>query len=169
MLTADQIIDDILRREGSKYTNDPIDRGGPTKFGITLATLSFYRGRSCTAEDVQALTEAEARRIYRDVYVVRPKFDQIKDDALRALVVDWGVNSGPGTAAKALQRAAGVTADGAIGPKTLAAVNAADPRKLHDSVLSQRESFYRRLASEDPSQQRFLSGWLNRCREFELA
>ena len=43
-MTDDDIIDGIIRREGSTYTNDPADPGGPTKYGITLAThhATFY-------------------------------------------------------------------------------------------------------------------------------
>ena len=66
MNTIEQILDDILRREGG-YVNHPADRGGPTNFGITAQTLGSWRklGRPATAAEVQALTEPEARAIYR--------------------------------------------------------------------------------------------------------
>lgn len=165
-MTDEDIISDIIRREGARFTNDPVDRGGPTKYGITLVALSDYRGHPCTPADVACLSEGEAREIYRTQYVKRPKFDQIANANLRALVVDWGVTSHPRTSAKALQRAVGVTADGSIGPITLAAVNSADPRALFGAVLSAREAFYRSIVDRDPTQSRFLNGWLNRCAEF---
>lgn len=165
-MTDEDIISDIIRREGKRFTNDPLDRGGPTKYGITITTLSDYREPPCTPADVACLSEGEAMEIYRAQYIRRPRFDKINDPRLRALVIDWGVNSGPKTAAKALQRAAGVYPDGALGPVSLTAVNGGDASVLFDAVLSAREAFYRSIVSRDPTQSRFLNGWLNRCAEF---
>lgn len=163
------IIDDILRREGSKYTNHPSDRGGPTKWGITQAVLSEVRGKPASEADVAALTEAEARSIYEARYIRQPRFDQIANAALRDLVIDCGVNHGPGRAARWLQDAAGVTADGAIGPKTLTAVNGADPRVMYCKVLAARVRFYGRIIADDPRQAAFAAGWANRAAEFIVA
>ena len=72
---TEAIIDTILRREGwPRYTNRPSDRGGPTKGGITLATLASWRKRPVTATDVAALDEAEVRAIYRARYIEEPGF-----------------------------------------------------------------------------------------------
>ncbi|MBL4872523.1 MAG: peptidoglycan-binding protein, partial [Rhodobacteraceae bacterium] len=38
MLSIDDIVSDILRREG-RYVNDPDDPGGATKFGVTIHTM----------------------------------------------------------------------------------------------------------------------------------
>lgn len=159
-------IGDIIRREGSAYTNHPEDRGGPTRYGVTQATLSAWRKRQVTPDEVAALTEAEARAIYADVFMVQPRFAEILDDRLRGLVVDCGVNHGPKTAAKFLQRAAGVKDDGVIGPATLAAVNGVDPAPLYWRVLAQRVKHYGRLITDDPSQAKFAAGWMNRAAEF---
>ena len=60
-MTVTEIIDDVLEAEGSKYTNDPADPGGPTRWGITLKTLRRWRqsggrrgGHQVTAADVRA-------------------------------------------------------------------------------------------------------------------
>ena len=70
MNPIDTILDEIIRREGG-YVNHPADRGGPTNFGITAQTLGSWRklGRPATAAEVQALTETEARAIYRQQYI----------------------------------------------------------------------------------------------------
>ena len=53
----DDLITEIMKAEGwDKYTNDPADRGGPTKWGITLKAWSEYHGLDLTAEDIQAIT-----------------------------------------------------------------------------------------------------------------
>ena len=54
----DEIIDDILRREGG-YVDHPLDRGGPTNFGITQITLDALG----VPRSVRDLTIEEARRI----------------------------------------------------------------------------------------------------------
>lgn len=164
-MKTEKLIDDILRREGSAFTNHPNDKGGPTKYGITLATLRRVRGnQNLTAEDVEALTEPEARNIYNDEFIVAPHFDRISDDRLRALLVDWGVNSGPARPIKVVQRLVGVTDDGVLGPKSLTAVNSTDG--LFEKVLAARVAYYHELVEEDPTQECFLHGWLNRCQEF---
>ena len=158
-------IDDILRREGG-FVDHPADRGGPTNFGITQATLSAWRGRQATVNDVRLLPRAEARQIYADQFIVQPRFDKIADARLRHLVIDAGVHSGPARAAQWLQAAAGVTADGVVGPRTLAAVNTADARVLYNRFLAQRVRFIGRLITNDTRQAAFAAGWANRIAEF---
>src|SRR5690606_12109578 len=136
-MTIDSIIDHIIQVEGHAYTNNPADRGGPTKYGITQRTLSRVLGHPATAEDVQRLSEADARGIYRKLYVTDPGFDQVAALApeIGFALVDSGVNCGQGRAAEWLQRAlnalnregkdyADRKVDGDIGPATLAALRA---------------------------------------------
>ena len=128
-MTTDEIIDGILKAEGSRFTFDPADAGGPTKFGITLATLRRWRLRRdprerVTARSVRALKPKEVREIYRRFYIVDPGFDLLHDE-VQAFVVDTGVHFGPSTAARQLQAAVGVKTDGLIGMETLGAVGSA--------------------------------------------
>ena len=117
-----EIIAGIIKREGG-YVDHPADRGGPTKYGVTLATLQDHRAAPVTAADVEALTESEAASIYRERYLLEPGFDRIQDDRLRALVLDCSVLHGQATATKLLQRAIGLKDDGVFGAKTEAAAN----------------------------------------------
>jgi lysozyme family protein len=168
---ADNIIDDILRREGSSFTDHPNDRGGPTRFGITqkawmpykLANKTHYRSLPLNVKD---LTREQAVEFYRAMHVA--PFEWIKDQELLALVVDCGVNHGVVRATKWLQLAAGCEVDGIIGPITRAAVNTA-PRLVYVEVLRQRLRFYAKIATDqlpnDPDLP-FLRGWINRACEF---
>lgn len=166
-LTTDDIIDGIIRREGSTYTNRKNDRGGPTRFGVTLATLrDYHHDDAVTAEEVEHLTEAEARAIYKTMYVERPGFDRIATDALRAFLVDWGVTSGPRTAIKHLQRLLGVAEDGILGPYTVRKANAADQRSLYVALIDDRDAFVKAIVAHDASQEENLNGWLNRNHSF---
>ncbi|MBP7340452.1 glycosyl hydrolase 108 family protein [Niveispirillum sp.] len=171
---VNSVISEVLRREGwPQYTDHPADRGGPTKGGITLATLSAWRRRPVKAEDVRALGEAEARAIYAERYITAPRFDQINDPALRGLVIDAGVLSGPGQAAKWLQLAVGAKADGIIGPATLAAIARRPANAIRLAFTAARVRFFgdlvqqnanaRQAGRETRDQALFVGGWLDRA------
>lgn len=162
----DDIITAILGREGSAYTDRATDRGGPTKYGVTLATFSLYRRAAMTAADLMLLSEEEAREIYRKLFVIDPGFDHITEPKLRELAVDSGVQHGPERVTKWLQIAVGVDADGQWGPLTESAVNARDPRALFADVLAQRVEFYGRLVTADPTQAANDAGWMARVATF---
>ncbi len=158
------VIDEILRREGSRYTNHPADAGGPTKYGITLKTLERWRKQKCLPVDVENMTEQEARDIYRVEYIAPWGF--IVYPRLREFLIDLGVNSGVPKAMMLLQRALGVTEDGDIGPVTRMALSNLDGETLRLRVIAERMKLYGRLVNKDHSQAAFIEGWLNRLAEF---
>lgn len=149
-------VTELLAREGG-YVNDPRDRGGCTNRGITRATLERWRHASVTCADVQALTELEARQIYRAWY-----WNGVQGDALTAgvdlMTFDAAVNSGVPRSARWLQQAVGVEDDGAIGPVTLAAVRAAPAATLIVDLYDARMAFLR----ASPSWVDYGKGWKNR-------
>lgn len=171
------LIDAVMRREGwPTFTNHPADRGGPTKGGITLAEFQKWRP-GATVADLEALSEAEGRAFYWDRYVVIPRFDRIRDIALRGLVVDAAVNHGAPRATKWLQLAADVNPDRDFGPISQAAVNAAAPLELFLWLIAYRLRLYGRLVQRDPElmkarqagirlQAEFAEGWNVRAAEF---
>lgn len=157
-----EIIEAIIGREGDKYTDVPGDRGGPTKFGITLGTLSEWRRSLVTSEDVKALTIEEARAILCQKFLVEPGINKIANDDIRSAVLDFAVNADPKQAIKELQRVVGTTPDGVLGPVTLAALPRLDGKKVAARLLAQRARFYGRLVTDHPSQAKFAAGWINR-------
>lgn len=134
-MNFDVAFDTLLKHEGG-YSDHAADPGGKTRFGITEAVAREvgYRG------DMRELPLDLAKRIYKDRYWDTVKAEQLPP-AVRYVVFDAAVNSGPGQAAKWLQRALGVADDGVIGPKTLAAANAANPDALKMRMLGQRLRF----------------------------
>lgn len=100
-MTVEDVITGILDREGG-YVDHKDDRGGPTKFGITAATLGIWRhlGRQASRSEVQSVQEPEARAIYYKRYVMDPGFDHLGFEPLVAQMVDFGVNSGPARAVR---------------------------------------------------------------------
>jgi lysozyme family protein len=167
------MIDDILEREGSTFTDDPLDRGGATKYGITQKSWDAYftqrmaQGPALnrTPLYVNALTEQHAREFY-DIMYVQP-LRWIDDIELRELVLDCAVNHGATRATMWLQRAAGCLAiDGVIGPETRKLVNVFKATTLHTLIVIARLKFYAAIVKNDLSQVRFLAGWINRTCEF---
>jgi lysozyme family protein len=153
----------IFKAEGG-FSDNPADPGGATNFGITLATLRAYEGNpSLTAQDVKDLTPATAREIYRSNYWNRMQCGSLPD-GLDLEVFDFGVNAGPGEAVKALQKIVGVTADGSIGPITLAALGQLKPRDLISQYSDARLAFYRAL--NNPA---FEQGWATRVSQIQSA
>ena len=146
----------IWRAEGG-YSNDRADHGGPTNFGISQAAYPTL--------DIRALTRDAAAAIYRRDYWDACHCGELADGIAIALF-DTAVNSGPRTAIRLLQQAAGVNADGVIGPQTVRAIRRADPLPLIADLLVQRAMQYGRIAAADYSQARFHKGWLRRL--FEL-
>lgn len=150
--TFDTAFDRLIGHEGG-YVNHPSDPGGETMWGITIAVAraSGYAG------PMRDLPRDTAKAIYRAQY-----WDKVKADsmpfAVGFQVFDAAVNHGTGQAAKFLQRAAGVVDDGAIGPKTLAAVAARGPAALLLLFNAEREQFYTNL----PTWASFGKGWSRR-------
>lgn len=105
-------VDLILAHEGG-YSNDSRDPGGETNFGISKKAFPQV--------DIKKLTRKQAVDLYREHYWQPMKCDQLPSGT-DLMAFDAAVQHGAQTAAKLLQKAAGVVADGNIGPITLAAV-----------------------------------------------
>jgi lysozyme family protein len=120
-----------------------------TKFGISA--------KSYPTLDIKALTLDEARAIYlRDYW--GPAGCDILPEALRFPTFDLAVNSGPGRAARLLQRAVGAEEDGSIGPQTLMSIH----NMPIDQVLRRLDAHRLLLMAEDPTWPAFGRGWVKR-------
>ena len=158
-------IEAVLVREGG-YVDLPEDRGGPTNMGITIRTLMSYRGSPVSPSDVRDLEKSEAVAIYHQRYIEDPRLDLIEHEWLFNTVFDAAVNHGPKRAVLMLQKAACVfPQDGLLGPITAGVVNAMDPYELSRLFLKERILFYARIVRGDPSQSRFIVGWMKRALE----
>jgi lysozyme family protein len=173
---ADRLIEELIEREGG-YVNHPNDKGGPTRFGITE---SVARAHGCSGA-MALLPRDEAIAIYRRLYWLRPRFDEIAKRApqVAAELFDTGVNMGPAVATTFLQRALtalnrngkdypDLVPDGRAGPRTLAALDGfleARGRSDGETVLLRalealQGERYLRLAERRPANEAFLYGWL---------
>jgi lysozyme family protein len=168
-------IEGVLEREGgAKYTNRKSDSGGPTKYGITHKTLANWRGvKRCSPADVKALEESEACAIYKARYWDNCMADYIRDQAVASKIFDIAVNFGVmrrgDDAAEITQRAAvacgeDIRVDGWIGPKTIAAVNACDPKALIEAICKEQRKEYLEILAARPKNEPNRRGWLRRAK-----
>lgn len=175
MLTKDQIIENILGKEGG-YVNNPDDAGGPTRWGVTQKTA---RANGYTG-DMRNLSRPEARRILEADYWYGPRFDLIAtvSPAIAAELCDTGVNMGPSVPAKFLQRWLSafnqqgklypdLIADGQIGPRTVTAlqlflVNRGPEaeRVLLTALNASQAARYLELTEQRPANETFIYGWI---------
>jgi len=168
-----KIINTIIKTEGG-YVNHPVDKGGPTKYGITKQSLSNHLAREVDENDIKQLTKQEAFDIYEQHYYHYPKIDQLPQQ-LHHIMLDMSVNHGPRRAIKILQQelldnnySAG-NADGIIGKKTIKTSQKAVNEQgdtLINKLIELRLLFYRHIIERNPSQKVFWSGWMNRAESF---
>ena len=171
----DQLIDALIDREGG-YVSHPADRGGSTCFGITEAVARAHG----YAGPMRQLPREEAAAIYKRLYWLRPRFDEVskRSGAIAAELLDTGVNMGPAVAATFLQRALtalnrnaqdypDLTPDGRIGAQTLAALDtflkvrgSSGEAVLLRALEALQGERYLRLAERRPANEAFLYGWL---------
>lgn len=164
-----QSLDLVLRAEDSKYdtkpvvTNDPRDKGGWTKYGVTRKALGAFLGREATPDDVKNLTLETASKIYRQDY-----WNAVKADSLPVgvdyLLFDCAVNQGPVTAIKILQRTLGVEVDGRLGPVSFSRIKATDIGVLINGFCANRVRAYQALADFAV----YGNGWVRRVNALKV-
>ena len=155
----DKCLEMLLSHEGG-FVNHPEDPGGITNLGVTKKVYDEWTGRESTEQEMRDLTPEDVAPIYKKNY-----WDRVKGDSLPSgldwACFDWAVNSGSGRPAKAVQRAVGATADGAIGPATLGLIMEKDPKFIIEYVHDVRQDFYKSLKTFET----FGRGWTRRNKE----
>jgi lysozyme family protein len=150
----------VLKNEGG-WADHPSDPGGATMKGITIGTYRQWKNNpNITKEQLRAISDAEVYDIYRQQYWNKIDGDYLPSGVDYA-VFDAAVNMGVGRATKLIQEAVGVTADGVLGPKSLSAIQKANPKELIEKFSALKEAFYRSLKTFPV----FGVGWLRRVAE----
>ena len=174
MANIDKLIPHIIKWEGgSKFTNDPLDRGGATKYGITLNTLQsihydINHDGKVNVDDVKSLQLDDFKHILKSQYWDRWKADDIVNQSIANLLVDWTWGSGK-WAITISQSLLGVPADGVVGMKTINALNGTNQKDIYNKVWQARKEFYEKIVKNNPSQSKWLRGWLNRLNDLKFS
>jgi lysozyme family protein len=163
MAVYTKIIKKILKWEGGYAGN--IDGATCTMKGVTLATYRRFFGKEKTCKDLKEITQAEWDYIFKKGFWDRWKADDIENQSIAELLVDWCWTSGV-WGIKFPQRVLGVKDDGIVGPKTLAAINDyEDQEELFNKLWNRRKKHFQDIAKGGKA--KFLGGWLNRLNDFK--
>ena len=175
MKTVEEFINDVIATEGG-YCNDPQDKGGETNFGITKSVAVAF-GFTGVMIDMQ---KEQAYQIYLQRYWIQPKLDQvfIINGPIAQFLLDTGVNMGPGTSIKLLQRCLNVlngnttlypdmTVDGVLGAISLSYLGIflksrkTDGEEVLLKMLNGlRVTRYIEIAEGNKDQEKFIFGWI---------
>lgn len=154
----------ILKWEGGYAGN--IDGMTCTMKGVTLATFRKYYGKKKNCSDLKKITDDQWDTIFVKGYWNKWLADNINNQSIANLLVDWVWTSGV-YGIKYPQQVLGVTADGIVGPKTLAAINGYDDQEeLFNKLWIRRKKHFESIAKN--GKQQFLKGWLNRLNDFKF-
>ena len=163
-------VDAVIGIEG-RYSNDPLDPGGETMWGITVA-VARANGYASPMRD---MPQSVARAIYRAVFWAPLRLDEVAEVApgVAREVFDSNVNLYAGAAAKFLQRSllalteAPIVVDGHLGPVTVQALrDYITRRKAEGEIVLLRclnglqLAEYIRQVEATPTKERFRYGWV---------
>lgn len=181
MSNFDDAVKNVLENEGGLSDQNKHDKGGITKFGISLrflksldpAKLRAYGiySETISDDDIKHLNRDQAKAIYKGEFWDQAPFEKITNPDVARYIFDAAVNMGINPAVKIAQRAVWaimkrrtLTDDGIMGTHTIMAINHCNYLLL-SALRSERGGYYRLIAQADADQQNNLNGWLNRAYE----
>lgn len=161
----------ISKWEGG-YVNDPTDKGGATNMGITIGTwkqVGYDKDGDGDIDeaDIKLLDKNDFNAVLRR-YWNKWKADEIKNQSIANILVDWYWGSGK-WGIIIPQRLLGVVDDGIVGNRTIQALNNEDQEYFFNTILQARKDFLNNIVKNNPSQKRFIKGWLNRLNDFKYS
>lgn len=178
-MTIKEMIAAIIEKEGG-YVNHPVDKGGPTKHGITAQSYAEYfrkQADDITIAEIKLVTPALAEKIYYTLYFVRPNIISLPA-LIQPIMLDMAVNHGRRGGVKILQTAlvssgySYAKPDGLIGKETIKASSLAVEwlgKYFVNVIVDKRLHYYQEIINTDPSQIVFKEGWFARAESFRQA
>ena len=169
-----ELLATILFQWEGGYQCDPDDKGNynshaelvGTKYGVSAKTYESHYNAIPDKETIENLTPEQASFVLRS-YWNDCKADDINNQSIANILVDWHYMSGTG-GIKAAQKALDLIPDSIVGPNTLAAINRGDQSEVFSKIWLARKQFFLDICKNNPSQEKFLKGWLNRLNSYKF-
>lgn len=170
----------VAKHEGG-WSNDPTDKGGATNYGISLRFLKnlpkfigdINNDGVVDIQDIRDMTPEAAKELYHSQFWVPLNVENLRHPWVQIKAFDMAVNMGVKRAATLLQRGFNdasplfhLKADGAIGPKSIDAMNGINGENLLKRFQERCVGFYEAIVRNDASQSKYIKGWKNRVFNF---
>lgn len=163
----------VAKWEGG-FVDDPLDKGGATNMGITINTWRLVgydkdNDGDIDRQDIKLLDKNDFKAVLKK-YWNKWQADSITNQSIANILVDWYWGSGK-WGIVIPQRLLGLKQDGIVGPATLGALNKSidqDAEALFEKIYEARVKFLNDIVKNNPSQKRFIKGWLNRLNDFKF-
>lgn len=169
MSSYNEAFEVLMKIEGETFENDPLDEGGPTKFGITKVYLADYYKKfggvhAVSDEDIKSLYRLDAYQVHR----IMSWDSHIVAQEPATLILLARVHLGSTRGAKASQRALRasghiVEIDGIMGPLTRGAINATPSDVFGAAMRGYMAGFYVALCAAHHEKRQYLEGFLDRA------
>lgn len=160
-ITLEEALKFTLSWEGG-YTNDPLDPGGATNFGIIQSRYDQYRNdEKKPKQSVKLITKQEYTEIYEKYYwePVRAKF---VSNPLGLVLFDTAVNLGVGGCIARLQASLKVPVTSKWTQAISDNIHTSDQTKVALNICNLRIAKRYARVKQRTDQKKFLRGWLNR-------
>ena len=153
--------------------NDPDDKGGITKWGISYR---FYKSifLKSSENSIINLTQDEAINIYWDYFYSNHHYDKINNFELSRKLFLTCVNMGKNRPNRWIQQICNelgskLTVDGILGNLSIEEINKwtdVNINKIKELFIEKQIAEYNRIVSADATQKKFLKGWTSRAKDF---
>lgn len=167
------------------YANVSGDQGGETYAGITRKNFPAWSGWSVIDSKPHPIKnntkypelDTAVENFYLGMYNDN-NFNKIVNQNVADILFDWFVNSGYLAVRTTTPETYGVDEilnkyfgfnlpmDSRFDDATIKAINSVNASKLFDLIKNNREVFYKEIVRKNPSQEKFLAGWLKRIGKF---
>lgn len=165
---------DLIEIEGERFTDDPDDSGGGTKWGITERLAREYGYKN----DMRDMSKTDAKNIYNKAFWIKAKLNYINDYEIVFELFEQIVNLGNfKRSCRWLQEALNVlnnkekhwtdlVVDGLLGPTTSSILSKSLKRNnMKERILKllncEQAIFYKTLVMRREKDEKFIGGWLD--------
>lgn len=167
----DQAFDYVIANEGVIYTNDPVDSGGPTKFGVTLKAYQEHVGRLVLSDEIKDMSIDIAKEFYHKKYWTPLGCENLVNLGVSICMMDTGVLYGVHTASEMAQRTANlhggvlnlIKVDGIIGPQSIEKLNGVPQKDFIDIFYCLILTRIETVIEAHPKNEKYRNGWTSRA------